>query len=252
MTHYLSHSWRCEKKSFTAHPDECYYCSQPGDLTLCLIGDVYTSRVQNVLENCKPYPGDEILGTGFESSDQKRFSVYSDENYFVIFDHSMDLKSHLHITRLYSADFSIAQWYVQRCTKIHEFPCPVGHVLQWMTKVESCPTEVGFIVEEQIIEVLTHAIMFFNDPKLVNTNKPHFEVTPIPGNCDNLLLIDQGHDLVTILSRSSLQNPKFNIAEWYKSRLFQVDIDTNVFALEASEPRWASAIATVATLLENR
>jgi hypothetical protein len=139
------------------------------------------------------------------------------------------------------------------CTTMcqNEFPCPADHVLQWMTKVESCPTKVGFIVEEQIIKVLTHAMMFFNDPKLVNTNSPCFEVTPIPGNCDNLLLIDQGHDLVTILSCSSLQNPEFNIAKWYKSQLFQVDIDTNVFALEASEPCWASAIATVATLLEN-
>jgi hypothetical protein len=54
------------------------------------------------------------------------------------------------------------------------------------------------------------------------------------------------------LSQSSLQNPEFNIAEWYKSRLFQVDIDTNVFALEVSEPCWASAIATIAMLLENR
>jgi hypothetical protein len=100
-----------------------------------------------------------------------------------------------------------------------------------MTKVESCLTKVGFIVEEQIIEVLTCAMMFFNDPKLVNTNKPRFEVTPIPGNCDNLLLIDQGHNLVTILSCSSLQNPEFDIAKWYKSRLFQVNIDTNVFAV---------------------
>jgi hypothetical protein len=169
------------------------------------------------LENCKPYPGDEILGAGFESSNEKHFSIYSDKNYFVIFDHSMDLKSCLHITRLYSADFSIAQWYAQQCAKVHEFPCPADHVLQWMTKVESCLTEVGFIVEERIIEVLTRAMMFFNDPRLVNINKPRFEVTSIPGNCDNLLLIDQGRDLVTILSRSSLQNPKFNIAEWYKS-----------------------------------
>jgi Aspartyl protease len=121
-----------------------------------------------------------------------------------------------------------------------------------MTKVESCLTEVGFIVEERIIEVLTRAMMFFNDPRLVNINKPRFEVTSIPGNCDNLLLIDQGRDLVTILSRSSLQNPKFNIAEWYKSWLFQVNIDTNVSALEVLEPCWASAIATIATLLENR
>jgi hypothetical protein len=165
MTHYLSHSWHCESESFTAHPDECYYCSQPGDLTLCLIGNVYTTKIQNVLENCKPYLGDKILGAGFESSDEKHFSVYSDKNYFVMFDHSMDLKSRLHITWLYLADFSIARWYAQQCAKIHEFLCPADHVSQWMTKVESCPTEVGFIVEERIIEVLTCAMMFFNDPK---------------------------------------------------------------------------------------
>jgi hypothetical protein len=67
-------------------------------------------------------------------------------------------------------------------------------------------------------------MMFFKDPNLVNTNKPCFEVTSIPGNCDNLLVTDQGHDLVTILSQSSLKNPKFNIADWYKSQLFQVNM----------------------------
>jgi hypothetical protein len=76
----------------------------------------------------------------------------------------------------------------------------VDQILQWFTKVKSCSTEVGFIIEEQIIEVLTHAMIFFKDPNLVNTNKPHFEVTSIPGNCDNLLVTDQGCDLVTILS----------------------------------------------------
>jgi hypothetical protein len=92
-------------------------------------------------------------------------------------------------------------------------------------------------------------MMVFNDPKLINTNKPCFEVTPIPGNYDNLLLLDRGHDLVTILS---LMNAKFNIAEWYKARLFQVDIDASFVGLDNSKPRWASTIAIVATFLEHR
>jgi hypothetical protein len=69
---------------------------------------MYTTRIQNVLENCKPYLGDEILGAKFESSDEKRFSIYRDKNYFVVFDHSMDLELCLYITQLYLADFFIA------------------------------------------------------------------------------------------------------------------------------------------------
>jgi hypothetical protein len=105
MTHYLSHSWGCEDGFLTAHLDDCYYCSQPGNLALGLIGNVYITRVQNILENCKPYLGDEILGAGFESGDKEHFSIYNDENYFVNFDHLMDLESHLHVTQLYLAEF---------------------------------------------------------------------------------------------------------------------------------------------------
>ena len=48
--------------------------------------------------------------------------------------------------------------------------------------------------------VLTQAMLFFEDPNLINTNNSCFWVTSIPGDTSNLLIMDQGRDLITLVS----------------------------------------------------
>ena len=85
-SHYLSHNWGCENEVPPAQSDDCSYCHLPWDLERGLIGDVYHTRIREVLEACVPYLGDDFLGAEFEFGDEGHFEVYGDDDYFTIFD----------------------------------------------------------------------------------------------------------------------------------------------------------------------
>ena len=207
--------------------------SSLGDLTgyeLGKVGDIFAWKVQQVLTDCQPFPGDEIEALPIEFLNGKpRFEVTREEEFpnddmYTISDHSRGIIASIHIARLRHDTFSIGKWYAEICAKQEGDHRP-SVVRNWMQQHEYHETIIGAVREQYTAHILEMACPFAYEDDDVDRMDKRFDVQIDCHDITHLVIYDEFRQIVSQLPRESIEDPNFDLVSWYEFRLAQFELD---------------------------
>jgi hypothetical protein len=79
------------------------------------ISDAFAERLENVLTNCQPYPGDSESKTNISVS--CFLVLVPEKDLFTIHDNKRGMNSYLHLLRVRLSQFSVEKWYAKQCAR---------------------------------------------------------------------------------------------------------------------------------------
>jgi len=211
--------------------------SSLGDLTcyeLGKVGNILAWKVQQVLTHCQPFPGDEIEALPIEFLNGKpRFEVtrgeeFPDDDIYTISDNSHGIIASIHIARLRNNTFSIGKWYAEICAKQGDNRPSV--VRNWMQQLEYHETIMGAVREQYTADILEMAFAFEDND--VDHMDKRFDVQIDCHDITYLVIYDRFRQVVSQLPQESVEDPNFDLVNWYEFRLAQLELDQFNFTEE--------------------
>jgi protein associated with RNAse G/E len=213
--------------------------SSLGDLTgyeLGKVGDILAWKVREVLTHCQPFPDDEIEALPSEFFNEKpRFEVtrgeeFPNDDMYTISDHFHGIIASIHIARLRHDTFSIGKWYAEICAKGTDHRSSV--VREWMRLREYHETTMGAVREQHAAHILEMACPFaFEDDDVDRMNK-RFDVQIDCHDITHLVIYDNFRQVVSQLPHELIEDPKFDLVNWYEFRLAQFELEQFDFTEE--------------------
>jgi hypothetical protein len=214
--------------------------SSLGDLTgyeLGKVGDILAWKVREVLTHCQPFPDDETEALPSEFFDGKpRFEVtrgeeFPDDDMYTISDHFRGIIASIHIAHLRHDTFSIGKWYAEICAKKGGDHRP-SVVQEWMQQREYHETIMGAVREQYTAHLLEMACPFaFEDDDIDRLDK-RFDVRINCQDITHLVIEDKFRHVVSHLPRELIEDPEFDLINWYEFRLAQFELDQFDFVEE--------------------
>ena len=129
-------------------------------------------KIQFVLDNCQPYPGDNTVLSAVDptyNENESRFIVEKVKNeYLSVYDRVRGFDSYLLWTIAVWDEFSLGKWYAERCAieDKEEYPCEIAD--EWMKSQKWCNTilsgcYLGYWHDASLFEEDENKIDFDND-----------------------------------------------------------------------------------------
>ena len=122
-------------------------CDDENEILLDEIHQKLKEKIQSILDNCQPYPGDDTVLSAVDptyNEDETRFIVEKVKNeYLSVYDRIRGFDSYLKWTIAVWDEFSIGKWYAERCATENkeEYPCEI--VNEWMKNKKWCNTTLS-------------------------------------------------------------------------------------------------------------
>jgi hypothetical protein len=111
--------------------------------------DTLTERIQEVLTQCVPFPGDEEPVDPTYRPGQPRFLIERQPRGFIcIYDRIQGFETDIHEVRTQWGFFSIGQWFAEWCAANSGLPAPWEHARQWVSTRKWEDTLMGFNSEQ--------------------------------------------------------------------------------------------------------
>jgi hypothetical protein len=190
-----------------------------GDMT-----DVYSLQIKSILNRCQPYPGDVEDGwETLEPVDGPRFIVTRYEQCGLgmhkILDNKRGIEAHIVDARLRYDMFSLGRWYATICAKKMGDPWPGSAAQSWLTAQPYHETIMGTVIEDRMKGVLTLCEPYIgeNEPKIGAPLR--FEVSYDIRDINTFIIKDFLRSVQSTIPRNLVEDPKFNLGEWYEYRL---------------------------------
>ena len=201
---------------------------------LGFMGDVYAIRLQEILANRQPYPGDydyEPMDLHFPS----RFFILPHEGeVYTICDHLQNFNSYLHISRVRLSSFCVGKWYTEQCARNQLAPCQWDIAHEWMIADLTCDSRMGNALGDRAREVLTIGAPY-NAESSVDMLDDHFDVSPSVDSVEIYRILDRARCLSVEIERELLEDLDFNLIDWYGAELLLWDLQGLREALSNSD-----------------
>ncbi|KAF8800028.1 hypothetical protein BYT27DRAFT_7217359 [Phlegmacium glaucopus] len=212
------------------------------------VGDVLMERVQRVLNQCQPFPGDELFT---DTIDGPRF-VIERQNFdmIVVYDRLRFFESHIHLARLRWDTFSVGRWFAERCAVDAGLLEPWRCAHDWLASRRWKDTVMGRTLEQRTEEILHLGAPYENEEDCDESTDSRFEVT-CPPLSDQFEVLDRYRGFIVDLPRISLEDPEFNVFEWYDSILAEIDEQSRI-AVATDESYWPSVMPIVSQIFVER
>ncbi|KAF4613229.1 hypothetical protein D9613_010697 [Agrocybe pediades] len=156
-----------------------------------LMGDPLADRLELVLHNCQPYPGDVTQQyTG-------RFTVQRiDGGFYQIFDYLRGYDLTLHSSYMKHELFSIARWYVQVCLSKDGIEWHKDHLVTYLRGLELFNTLAGPAREEHAEFILEFSAPYLDEESDPERDSERFVVTYPPNDPKHMIIQDKFKDLL--------------------------------------------------------
>jgi protein associated with RNAse G/E len=207
--------------------------SSLGDLTgyeLGKVGDILAWKAKLVLISCQPFPGDEAEALPMEFPNGKpRFEVtrgleFPDDDMYIINDHARGIVTAIHIARLRHDTFSIGKWYAEICAR-KDIDHRPALVQDWMQQREYYETIMGNVREQYTAHLLEMACPFAHEDDDVDRPDERFDIQIDCHDIMHLVINDKFRQVVSYLPRELIEDPEFDLVNWYEFRLAQFELD---------------------------
>ncbi|KAJ3499851.1 hypothetical protein NLJ89_g10053 [Agrocybe chaxingu] len=212
------------------------------------VGDTLACRLREVLRECQPFPGDELVG---REPLGKRFHVRRDEdNFYEVYDAHRGFEAWVHESRVKNERFPIAQWYAEQCAKDAGYAHPDKIAMDWVCDRTRSPTTTGTCLQRRVRNLLEVGAPYEFEDKGSPQEFSRFIVERDVEDPTSLIIHDNYRKTSSFLPLALLDDPTFNVIEWYQFRLAQFELDNFDFLPERPPRRKAKqfddAIAEVA------
>ena len=205
--------------------------SSLGDLTgyeLGKVGDILAWKAREVLTRCQPFPDDETEALPKEFFDgTPRFKVtrgeeFPDDDMYIIIDHFRGIIAFIHIAHLRDNTFSIGKWYAEICAKQEGDDSP-SVVHNWMQQREHHETIMGAVREQYTADILEMAFAFEDND--IDRMDKRFDVQIECHDITHLVIHDRFRQIASQLPQESVEDPNFDLVNWYESRLAKIGLN---------------------------
>ena len=188
------------------------------------MGDIYSLQIKAVLNHCQPYPGDLEDGWAtLEPVDRPHFIVTRYEQCGLgmhkVLDNKRGIKAHIVDAHIWYDMFSLGCWYATICAKRMGEPWPGSAAQLWLTSQPYHETIMGKVVENHMQGVLTLCAPYVgeNEPEIGAPLR--FEVSYDIRDINTFVIKDYLRNVRSTIPRDLVEDPKFNLGEWYEYRL---------------------------------
>jgi len=227
------------------------------------IGDPLAIKLKKVLAGCQPYPGDNFEVSHYGS---ERFKIEKGHpGYYIIYDKERWMESYIHRSRLEHSMFSAGRWLAEQCTS--EIGCnhPWFAATDWFSNQRIYYTLMGDAIENRVEHLLESGIPYDCECKWPDKSDRRFSVVSTEENAQSLMITDKLQGLVSYLPRKMIEDPKFNVWQWYQMLLDQFELDnyefppnnskdpltkTNLAKIASDEDRWPNTLLYINGLVD--
>jgi hypothetical protein len=188
---------------------------------LRFMGNAFTDRLEEILTKCQPYPGDSEH-EAYHSTLRFIISLQGGD-IFTIHDNRQCFNSYVHMSRVCLSCFSIRKWYAEQCARQSRDPYQWETAHQWLMndlKRDHC---IGEALEKRATQLLEIRIPYNKETTLGKLGC-QFEVNPSIVLTDTFRILDHEHCISTNIAQSQLEDPEFNLIEWYGTELLRWDL----------------------------
>jgi hypothetical protein len=188
---------------------------------LGFMGNAFTDRSEKILTKCQPYPGDSEQEAYHSPS---RFVVrLQGGDIFAIHDNTQCFNSYVHMSRVRLSYFSVGKWYAEQCAHQSRDPYQWETAHQWLMKDLKRDHCIGEALEKRATQLLEIGIPY-NEETTLGQLGCRFEVNPSIVLTDTFRILDHERCISTNVARSQLEDPDFNLIEWYGTKLLRWDL----------------------------
>ena len=188
------------------------------------MGDVYSMQIKLILNRCQPFPGDEEDGWATrEPVDGPRFIVTRYEQCGLwmhkIVDNKRGIEAHIVNTRLRYDMFSLGRWYATICAKKMGEPWPGSTAQLWLRERPYHETIMGTVIENRMKRALMLCEPYVGENEPGINDPDRFEVFYNIKDINTFVIRDFLRSVQSTIPRNLVEDPKFNLGEWYEYRL---------------------------------
>ena len=145
---------------------------------LSSVGEVLIDRLNTVLTQCQPYPGDDLPVDPTYKEGEPWFIIENqDFEMYSIYDWVQGFDAHLHVTCLHWSIFSVRKWFAELCARQNGFPYPWEYAYCWLGSRIWKETTMGEVLEWQAETILHLGAPYDNEEDVAFSTEDQFEVT---------------------------------------------------------------------------
>lgn len=111
--------------------------------------------------------------------------------------------------------FSIGRWYAEQCAREAEYSFPGEIAQQWLSTRQYHETIMGTPLQDRAADILSLCSPYLDEVDPDDDPEPRFEVENHVSDINNFTIKDYRRQVVSTLPRALLEDPEFNIGEWY-------------------------------------
>jgi len=168
--------------------DEEDFDEEQDDLPMFPVGtlniDIVITRIQEVLSQCQPFPGDhdgQPVDRSFDRTTSRFLVDRQDKGLYCIYDRLQGFEVYIHSSRVHWTRFAIGAWFAQQCAVNSGEPYPWKRSHQWMLKRKWEDTIMGFTLEKPPHEYGDEEMepVAGKGPESTTTDDPHLELSGV-------------------------------------------------------------------------
>jgi hypothetical protein len=186
--------------------------------------NAFADGLEQILINCQPYPGDdEFIRDGLTSL-PLHFHVDTHKNdIFTIQDNKQCFDSHLHVSRVRFSSFSVGKWYAEQCTHQLRDPYQWETTHKWLMSDLGRDHCIGQTLKEKAAQLLNVGALY-NEESGSDMLEDCFDVSASIVLADTFWILDRACCISVGIAWRHLENPEFNLIEWYGCELLKIDL----------------------------
>jgi len=188
------------------------------------MSDVYSAQIKSILTRCQPFPGDVKDGWAtLEPVDGPRFVVTRYEECGLwthkIVDNKRGIEAHIVNIRLRYDMFSLGRWYASICAEKRGDPMPGLAAQFWLSSRPYHETIMGTVLENRMETLLNVCAPYVGEDEPRLGAPTRFEVSYDIRDINTFIIKDYLRGVQSTIARGMVEDPRFNLGEWYEYRL---------------------------------
>ena len=138
---------------------------------------------------------------------------------YKIFDKKRDIEAHIADIWLHYDMFSLGRWYATICAKNMGDDMPGLATQVWLTGCPYHETIMGAVIEGRMEALLNLCAPYVGEQEPMFNAPPRFEVSYDIRDINTFIIKDYLQKVQSTIPHSMVEDPNFNIGEWYDFRL---------------------------------
>ena len=184
------------------------------------MGNSFAERLQKVPTNCQPYPGDDRLEPYLVSS---CFPVLPHKRgILTICDNERSFNSYLHLSHICQDCFLIGKWYAEQCAWQCRDPYQWETTHNWLMNDLTRDHCMGEALEKRATQLLELGAPY-NEESGSDMLEDWFDVSPSIMRVNTFRILDCTCCISVDIAQDLLEEPEFNLIEWFGSQVLEID-----------------------------